>query len=600
MLTVFLALVVFVGISLVPVLLLRRKSYPRAQDYFVSSDHTPPGVIRNSSIAYAMKTAAFGPLLLWGATGDLWPAIISAVFLGLGLALIYVLRRPLLAFFATALGGDTSISINRFVAKQHGNDARVRLLAAALTVVALAGFIVCEIIGVATIARPMVGSSLGVFVLICGVVAAMALCVVPAGNSGAMYAAQMQLGGLYFGLFGSMVFLVYVQMSSLVTMRPHATLGLIFIIAFCVVLPIFRRARFVDNNVIHAPRTRADEEPRATSLARRLRTFQSILSVSTAVLAGFVIAFAGIELSSFDVPALVRESVTALQAPTRVPLVGLIALALLALCGQVVDLTNWQRIAAFAKDRDASAAEPSPWSKALRKFAMGYAIETPFAWLFMCAFGAVIAASIEVTDGTDVVQSFAAQLIAQENAFADICLLMLFIGILAMALSTMIALFSAILATLRYDLLPGLRRSSREHGAAEEARATRHALAAGGALCLVILVAAYVLGERLGITLTSNGFLALVIAFGAIELAFVPLVLGPFISQRRGGDVAGAVPPGWALAILGAGAATGAGAVLVYFASGRDLWLWAAVPACLVTGAVLFALARLRSATTAA
>ena len=116
----------------------------------------------------------------------------------------------------------------------------------------------------------------------------------------------------------------------------------------------------------------------------------------------------------------------------------------------------------------------------------------------------------------------------------------------------------------------------------------------------MILVAAYVLGERLGITLTSNGFLALVIAFGAIELAFVPLVLGPFISQRRGGDVAGAVPPGWALAILGAGAAAGAGAVLVYFASGRELWLWAAVPACLVTGAVLFALARLRSATTAA
>jgi hypothetical protein len=597
MLSVFLTLVVFVGISLVPVLLSRRESYSRAQDYFVSSDPTPPGVIRNSSIAYALKTAAFGPLLLWGATGDLWPAIVSAAFLGLGIALIYVLRRPLLAFLAIALAGDTSISINQFVAKQHGNDTRVRLLAAGLTILALAGFIVCEIIGVATIAKPLVASNLGVFVLVCGVVAAMALCVVPAGNSGAMYAAQMQLGGLYFGLFGSMVFLVYVQMSSLVTMRPHATLGLIFIIAFCVLLPIFRRARFVDNNVIHAPRTRADETPQATSLARKLRTFQSILSVSTAVLAGFVIAFAGIELSSFDLPALARESATALQAPTRVPLIGLVALALLALCGQVVDLTNWQRIAAFAKDRDANAAEPSAWSKAFRKFAVGYAIETPFAWLFMCAFGAVIAASIEVTDGSDVVQSFAAQLLAQENSFADTCIVMLFIAILAMALSTMIALFSATLATLRYDLLPAPH--SRERGAAAEAEATRHALVASGAVCLVILVAAYVL-EELGITLTSSGFLALVIAFGSIELAFVPLVLGPFIAQRREGAVGGSVPPGWALAILGAGAAAGVGAVLVYFVTGRELWLWAAVPACLVTGAALFALARLQPAKTAA
>jgi hypothetical protein len=60
------------------------------------------------------------------------------------------------------------------------------------------------------------------------------------------------------------------------------------------------------------------------------------------------------------------------------------------------------------------------------------------------------------------------------------------------------------------------------------------------------------------------------------------------------------VPPGWALAILGAGAAAGVGAVLIYSATGRELWLWAAVPACLVTGAVLFALARLRPATAAA
>jgi hypothetical protein len=599
MLSVFLALVVFVGISLLPVLLLRRKSYPRAQDYFVSSDHTPPGVIRNSSIAYALKTAAFGPLLLWGATGDLWPAIISAAFLGLGLALIYVLRRPLLAFFAIALDGDTSISINEFVARQHGDDARVRLLAAGLTVFAFAGLIACEIIGVATIAKPMIGSSFGVFMLICAVVAAMALCVVPAGNSGAMYAGQMQLGGLYFGLFGSMVFLVYVQMSSLATMRPHTTLGLVFIVAFCALLPIFRRARFVDNNVINAPHMSAGETPHATTLARRLRLFQSILSVSTAVLAGFVIAFVGIELSSLDAPALVRDSVTALQAGTRVPIVGLIALALLALCGQVVDLTNWQRIAAFAKDRD-PAAEPSPWSKALRKFFLAYAIETPFAWLFMSAFGAVIAASIEVTDGADVVQSFAAQLMAQENSFADTCLVMLFIGILALALSTMIALFSATLCTLRYDLLPGLQPRSRERGAAEEAKATRHALVAGAALCLAILVAAYLLEERLGITLTSSGFLALVIAFGCVELAFVPLVLGPFVPQRREGAGAGSVPPGWALAILGAGAAVGVGAVLVYFATGQELWLWAAVPACLVTGVVVFALARLRPARIAA
>jgi hypothetical protein len=216
----------------------------------------------------------------------------------------------------------------------------------------------------------------------------------------------------------------------------------------------------------------------------------------------------------------------------------------------------------------------------------------------MCAFGAVIAASIEVTDGADVAQSFVVQLMAQENSFADTALVMLFIGVLAMALSTMIALFSATLATLRYDLLPGPRSHGR--GPEGQAKATQHALVAGGALCLVILVAAYLLEERLGVTLTSSSFLALVIALGCIELAFVPLVLGPFISSRREGSAAGSLPAEWALAILGASAAAGVGAVLVYFATGREPWLWAAVPACLVTGAALFALARLRPAKTAA
>ena len=117
----------------------------------------------------------------------------------------------------------------------------------------------------------------------------------------------------------------------------------------------------------------------------------------------------------------------------------------------------------------------------------------------------------------------------------------------------------------------------------------------------MILVAAYVLGERLGITLTSNGFLALVIAFGAIELAFVPLVLGPFISSeawrgRRGGRAA---RMGARHSRRRCSHRSRRGSRLFRQRPGT-LWLWAAVPACLVTGAVLFALARLRSATTAA
>ena len=125
------------GLYLVPVYLLRRQTYPRAQDYFVSSEHTPPGVIQNSSIAYALKMATFGPLFAWGASGDFWPAIIISVFFGLGVGLMYVLRRPMLAFLNNALSRDRSVTVHEFIACQHGNDPRVRLLASGLTIFAL-------------------------------------------------------------------------------------------------------------------------------------------------------------------------------------------------------------------------------------------------------------------------------------------------------------------------------------------------------------------------------------------------------------------------------------------------------------------------------
>src|SRR5262249_28916195 len=81
----FLTSATVISIFIIPVLLIRRDGYRRAQDYFVSSDHILPKVIQNSSIAYAIGLATFGPFFAWGASGDFWPAIVHAAFFGLGL-----------------------------------------------------------------------------------------------------------------------------------------------------------------------------------------------------------------------------------------------------------------------------------------------------------------------------------------------------------------------------------------------------------------------------------------------------------------------------------------------------------------------------------
>jgi hypothetical protein len=158
----------------------------------------------------------------------------------------------------------------------------------------------------------------------------------------------------------------------------------------------------------------------------------------------------------------------------------------------------------------------------------------------------------------------------------------------------MIGLFSANLSAIRYDLLPAVWPDlSAPADQSAEAKARSRAVAAGGVLCLMILLAIYVVEERLHVSFTSSRFIGLVFAFGCAQLAFAPLVLGPLIGGTAG---SGTVPAGWALGILAASAAAGVGAIAVYFATANEAWLWAAVPACLGTGAIIYALARLQSA----
>jgi hypothetical protein len=295
--TVFFVSVISLGICLVPVFLLRRKTYLRLQDYYVSSGHTPPGVIQNSSIACTLKIGMLGPFVAWGASGDLWPAIICSAFLGLGLYLIYVARRPLLDFFGNALSRDQSITINEFIARHHGNDVRVRLLAAGLTMFAVTGLIICETIGIATILKPILPVNAGLFYLsVCLTLAFMVFCTVVSGNSGAMYSAQLQLGMLYLGLFGSTALLLYLQISALKSMAPHAMLGLLFVTAFCVLVPLYRRSRYVDSNVIRDPCSNAGGTGRVLFGARLLRRLQTALNITISVFAALVGVVCAMEL----------------------------------------------------------------------------------------------------------------------------------------------------------------------------------------------------------------------------------------------------------------------------------------------------------------
>lgn len=585
-------LLLCLAIFLVPAWLLRRQKAKRAQDYFVASQYTPPTVIRNSSVVYALRMASFGPFFVLGARGDLWPVIVSSVFFGLGIYLLYRLRRPLLAFMSDALDRDRSITVHEFIARCYGDDVRVRLLASSLTLIALLGLAAVEAFGLASLLQPLLmESAVSVPLLMLGLLLATAACTLLAGNSGVMHSAQLQLGILYLGLFGSTALLLYLHISALTPLPPHAMLAVIFLAACCAAIAVYRRSKYVDTS----PLTVASEIRGGGSSvplgARPLRRFEKILNVCISVFAALVVVVALMEFYSAGLPVLARESMLALRTPTHIPALGLVAVALLSFLYPIVDMTNWQKMAAAAKNEQRESTEPDHGPAALRKIFVIYAVESPLLWLFIAMVGAIAVAAEPVPAGPDVAQSFIQRLAAEPNEVAALALWLLLISLFAMALSTMSALFSASLCTIRYDLLPALRPELAAGRAqpAEERTARRYTIIVGGGLCLIAFIVFAIAHVLLPMNFTGNTFLALLFAFGCAQLSLAPLILGTIAGRAS-------MSPGWALGILGFGAGSGLAAVIVFFITGSESWLWAAVPACLGAGFLLFAIARLRPA----
>jgi hypothetical protein len=207
-------------------------------------------------------------------------------------------------------------------------------------------------------------------------------------------------------------------------------------------------------------------------------------------------------------------------------------------------------------------------------------------------FGAIAAVATETPVDRDILQTFIRQLALDDSLPASLTICFLLIGMFAMALSAMSSMFSASLWVFRYDMLPALWPSlgPEQIKPGDEAIATRRTILVGCGLCLAAILLVAVADTLLGMSFTSSTFLAVLVACCCVQLSFVSLILAPIGLGARG---MGAVSAPWALVIVGVAAACGNAAVIVYVATGAETWLWAAVPACLGSGIVLFAVARL-------
>jgi Na+/proline symporter len=577
------------GLCLIPAWLLRRAKYVRAQDYFIASEHTPTAVIQNSAVACTLWMSALGPFFGWGATGNFWASLVAAVCFPLGLSLMFCVRAPLLEYINDALIHDRSATIHQFISQRHGNDSRVRLLAAALTVVASATLATGLAFALARSLAAGLDAAVPTSVLALCMLIPAGGCALIAGNTGILRSTQLQLGMIYFGLIGAAALLLYELISDLTQLPPYGIFGIVFIAAFCAVLVGYRRSRYVDTSPVRKTTTDPAAAGREPLRERLLVRFEKILNVCISILAVFAVVVAVMGLSAIGWSNVVRDLVAAIGRGADISGLTLVAVCLLLLFYPLIDSTNWQRIAAMEKSASERASPAEARSAGLLRLFRRQGSECAMVFAFAAALGGLAVATMGPSSLTSGLDNVFQQLAAGQNLVAVIAAAFLLIGLLAIVLSAMSALLSSSLCALRYDIVPRLMAGPQSTGSplTNEASMRWRSVVLGGGIYLIVFGFA-VAAEALQVRSTNTA--ALLFAVAGTQLSYVPLVVAPIIGAT--GRRFGPVSRGWAMTIISAGFLVTVSAVALSLGTADDGWLWAATPVNLGLSILLFALGK--------
>lgn len=575
----FIGFAIAATIALLPALLVGRLRDRRAHDGSVPSPGPRAEVVRNASIAYSLRAALFVPLLALGAMGDVRTPLVAALCIALGLWLMSAVRARLLGFAEEALLAGQALTVHVFIAARHGSDGGVRRLAASLTVVGLVALLIVESLAVTAFVAPILGKHVAAAALVGSLVILAVLPALLGAHSGVMHASQLMLGVTYLGLSGATVALLYRHVSALTPISAAGTLALVSVGLLSLILLFTKRSRYVDNPA-HSATTRSDR-PLDRAAFRVVGRLSKLANLGISTLLVLVLVLVSMDLIGPGRQPVLDALAAAALAPMLLPAAGAVALGLLALCHPLVDNATWQAVAALVT-RD---VDPAKRSANLRSVFRGHAVDSSLLCLWMAALGAIALLAMQPPGGADVVHAIVARMATAGDPVTDTALGLLTVAVLAMAVSTMSMQCSALIFTLREDVL------SRSLGA--EADASRRPDLARALLVLVVVGGVGVALTLAEIPPVSERLLAWLIAAGSAQLALLPLVAPAIV--RPSGSLESGLAPGWALIVLCSGALAALGAVALYVITGADVWLWATAPACLAAGGIASVAARVAS-----
>lgn len=414
---------------------LRPTSRPKdVDDYFVYNRRVSATDFANTSIGYSLQMAALFLFADWGiryGLGAFWVPL----FWGIGFLFLYTLVPRFDRFVAA------SWTLHGYLRDVFASRV-LQVVAAIATIIGLGGTMMVEIDYATTVYQPFFATETALYGLGIVFLAFAFAYIAYGGYKAEVNTERVQVPIAYAALLAvvlSLVFNVYLQGHFGVFWTLNGLLVVLFVLMILAKIGVVPGKPFADGQLL-------------------IPIFGLVLQIAMIMATRFVIPTAS--------PSSIQGTGILASLPTQLyaqGVVSLISLFLANVLWQFVDISSWQRISSVALEAGASRYEP------IRRGLWRVMIESPVSWGFGVVFGMALGYSGFLQPGDDpsvAIGRFVSAVVTGQSSLAAMGAYVWLVypvfvaAVVAIMLSTVEALISAITFTAFHDLPPFGRRAS--------------------------------------------------------------------------------------------------------------------------------------------
>jgi len=532
---------------------LKKRSITSPDDFFAAYKKVGVTAFSSSSVAYNFQVSTIYPFLLWGISNIYLIPIVNTLCLGLGILLFWVCYPK----FCQFIGKD--VTLHGILGEKYGSALRV--IASYMTIIAFLGFAISETYFGSKVMLALIDNKNLVYLIIVGTLLLVYCYIAYGGQLSSIRTDQLQLIISYIGIFGLMLYFLYLIISSNTNIPEILYYGLLALCIYIIFIFVLRRFRFI--------RLQEDD----SFWNKFINT-----TLNCIVVAAFILLFAGAgEVFITRSPGNDLKSFFSL---TNFGVCGLLSLIFLPLSFQFVDLSNWQRLLSVSgKD----IADTAGIRKNIRRGLLTYSVESPFTWIIFIFFGLLATTALPHFSFKDLLIDIPKHLINSSDHFQAIFGYIFIISIISIMLSTIDSFLMSIIFTFVYDSYPKTRKWL-DSGEEVKKRHTSEIIKIGKVFGLIAILTGALFFIIFDKSILNGGelFINLLLSFYAAQLGFLPHILGALFLKKY-------PKKGWAIASMLTGSLTGVG-IGIYAVVAKPEWAWYPILICLSTSFSIYLL----------